>query len=450
MKKTKTVYVLPETLPVVTAGILMLAAAASALVLAVTAKTIGIYEVLRCAAALWFALILWKNGRELLYRSAVPETVICLLSAQIGGKWQIPVLIVYLAVAAAYGLAVSNKLPKAAVVAVVALSAVLITVLKKFAFPALLPDMLVLVSLLLTLAVMKRHEDESYHRFWGDRSDGRLVRSLDPMTYVGIYAMPDRNGAHTMFADTLDVTELDRYIHLKRREDMPHLSMIQVFLTAYCRAIAEYPMLNRFISGQKIYTRDGKIVFNMTIKKKMTLDGEETVVKLHLTPEETLYTVSEKLETLFEEGRKGEDLEFDSVAGIIRAIPGVLKKFIFWLLKLMDYFGMIPAALLEVSPFHGSIFFTSMASLGIPPVFHHLYDFGNLPIFLCMGDKYKNKVLKDDGSVETRKYMKYTVVSDERICDGFCYSRGLKAFKRYLQHPELLEKPPEKVNLDVP
>ena len=91
-----------------------------------------------------------------------------------------------------------------------------------------------------------------------------------------------------------------------------------------------------------------------------------------------------------------------------------------------------------------------MASLGIPPVYHHLYDFGNLPVFLCMGDKYKRKEQKDDGSFETRKYMKYTFVSDERICDGFCYSRALKAFKHYLQHPELLELPPETVNHDVP
>ena len=59
--------------------------------------------------------------------------------------------------------------------------------------------------------------------------------------------------------------------------------------------------------------------------------------------------------------------------------------------------------------------------------------FGNLPVFLCMGDKYKKKEIKDDGSVETRKYMKYTFVSDERICDGFCYSRALKAFRHYLQ-----------------
>ena len=40
---------------------------------------------------------------------------------------------------------------------------------------------------------------------------------------------------------------------------------------------------------------------------------------------------------------------------------------------------MAPKFLLELSPFHGSIYFTSMGSLGIKPVYHHLYDFGTAP-----------------------------------------------------------------------
>ena len=384
MKKIKTMYVLPGSLPVVSAGILVLLSAAAATALSFMSKSFGIPDVLICAAAAWFVLNVCRNGKELLYRSAIPAAIICLLLAVPGSEgWKkIVIILLYAVSALLYGLAVSGTAGKKAAIPGMLVSVGIIVVLKGTESLRWLPDVLAHSGFLLTLSAMKEHSDGSYHRTWGDRADGRLVRSLEPMTYVGIYAMPDRNGAHTMFADTLDVTELDRYIHTKRRADLPHLSMIQVFLTAYCRAIAEYPMLNRFISGQKIYTRDGEIIFNMTIKKKMTLDGEETVVKLHLTPEETLYTISEKLEALFEEGRKGEDLEFDSTAGIIRIIPGVLKKFVFWLLKLLDYFGMVPAALLEVSPFHGSIFFTSMASLGIPPVYHHLYDFGNLPIFL--------------------------------------------------------------------
>ena len=44
----------------------------------------------------------------------------------------------------------------------------------------------------------------------------------------------------------------------------------------------------------------------------------------------------------------------------------------------LDYFGFLPRWLTKLSPFHGSVYITSMASLGIPPIFHHLYDFGNV------------------------------------------------------------------------
>ena len=455
MKKLKTFYVMPGSLPVILAEILVILSAAVKLAFSLRMNFFGVRVVLLLTAAGWFVFTAAKRGKELCYRTAVPAAVISLLLVNRGNEKLLFALtiLLYIAVILFYGLAVSGVLKKMTAIPAIIVSTALILIIKikgGAAMPECLPDVLTVCGFLLLLAVMKEHDDGAYHRFWGDRPDGRLVRSLDPMTYVGIYAMPDRNGAHTMFADTMDVTELDHYIHTKRKEDLPRLSALQIFLTAYCRTIAECPMINRFISGQKIYSRDGDIVFNMTIKKKMTLDGEETVVKLHLTPEETLYTVSEKLEKLFAEGRKSDDLEFDNVAGIIRIIPGILKKFVFWLLKLIDYFGLIPNALLEVSPFHGTIFFTSMASLGIPPVYHHLYDFGNLPVFLCIGDKHKKREQREDGSFETRKYMKYTVVSDERICDGFCYSRALKAFKRYLQHPELLEQPPETVNHDVP
>lgn len=291
--------------------------------------------------------------------------------------------------------------------------------------------------------------DGKYHRFWGDRSDGRKVRSLDPMTYVGVYFMRRRNGANNLFSDSLDMTEIDRYIHKKRREGIPHLTFTQIFLTAYCRTIAKYPALNRFISGLKIYSRDEDIIFNMMVKREMSTEGEETSIKLHLRPDDTLATVSEKLDAAIREVKKPGENDFDATAAILTMVPGLLLRFVVKLLEFLDYFGLLPKFLLEVSPFHGTVFFTSMASLGIPSIYHHLYDFGNLPVFYCLGTKYKKTVVEADGTVSQRKFIDYTVVTDERICDGFYYAAAFKTFKRLIAHPELLELPPEKVEHDV-
>lgn len=459
MKKQKTFYVSRKNWLTILALLVLLSSAVLLLIQLESAGTLtgNIGKVLLFAGSQFLlAGIILFHGQEFFFRSAIPVWLWCLaeiltIYPQSSSRQKAGFLILYACIAILYTALTSGKLSKKYGFGGLFVCATLLVLFRRSpSVERMLPTLLMLCALILLCLSMKEHRDSAYHRTWGDRPDGRRVRSLSAITDVGIYIMPNRNGAHTMFSDTVDITEIERYIHNKRRSDIPHLSMVQIFLTAYCRTIAEYPALNRFISGQKIYTRDGTILFNMTVKKKLTIEAEETIVKLHLTPEETLYTISEKLENAFQEGKAEEDSSFDKTAALIKAIPGVLKKFTIWFLKVLDYFGLLPPALLEVSPFHGSIFFTSMASLGIPPVYHHLYDFGNLPVFLCMGDKYKTTVSQSDGSTETRKRMKFTVVSDERICDGFYYSRGFKTFKRYLTHPELLEVPPKTVKRDIP
>ena len=110
---------------------------------------------------------------------------------------------------------------------------------------------------------------------------------------------------------------------------------------------------------------------------------------------------------------------------------------------------MLPKFLLEVSPFHGSVYFTSMGSLGIPPVFHHLYDFGNLPMFVAFGCKRKQLELQEDGTVVQKKYVDIKISTDDRIVDGFYYATFLKHYKRLIQRPEILDTPIEKVIQDV-
>lgn len=317
---------------------------------------------------------------------------------------------------------------------------------------AFLPDICFLAAFMaLALALYELPEGE-YHLYWGDRSDGRRVRTLDPITTVGVYIMPDRVGASNQFRSSLEITKIDKYIRQKKLSDMPGMGITEVLLAAIVRTIAAYPAMNRFISGQKIYSRGDDIQFCMVIKKEMATDGSETIIKLHLNPADTLQDIYEKFRAAVEEVHKSDELDsdFDGLAALIGAIPGVLLKFAIWLLKTLDYFGLLPKKLLELSPFHGSIFFTSMGSLGIPAIYHHLYDFGNLPVFCAFGCKRRERELGEEGEVLHKKYIDFTFVTDERIVDGFYYATGIKYFQRLLLHPEQLEIPPEEVKQDVP
>ena len=190
----------------------------------------------------------------------------------------------------------------------------------------------------------------------------------------------------------------------------------------------------------------------MTVKKELTIEAPDTVIKLHLKPGDTVESVYEKFRNAVADVRKTSDLDsnFDGVAAAVGMIPGVLLKFVIWLLKLLDYFGLLPRFLLEVSPFHATVYFTSMGSLGINAVYHHLYNFGNVPMFMAFGKKYRVAEEDSDGKIVNRRYMDYTFNVDERTVDGFYYASSIKFFHKLLLHPEKLDDPEMEINHDIP
>ncbi len=314
----------------------------------------------------------------------------------------------------------------------------------------LLPDALMTLGLLLTVFALQVHPVDEYHPTWGDRVDGRRIRTEPPISQFIPYVMNNRNGSCNYFSESFEITQLERYIRQKRREGLTSFGITHVLLACYCRTLCKYPGLNRFISGQKIYTHGNDIQFCMMVKKDMSTTSPETLVKIHLSPSDTVNDVYYKLNSEIEKLKNTPlDSKFDNTAQALMMIPSVFLKFTVWVLKLMDYFGMIPKFLLEISPFHGSVFFTSMGSLGIRPVYHHLYDFGNLPVFGSFGCKRRSLEVLEDGTVVQKKYMDVKFTMDERIVDGFYFASFFKHYKRLLHHPELLELPPEEVKRDI-
>ncbi len=292
-------------------------------------------------------------------------------------------------------------------------------------------------------------EKKKRKRRFGDRYEGRRLRTLSPMTYVAPYIMVNRNGASNLIRDTVVLDDLENYIAEKRREGLKGFGMMYIFIAAYIRAVSQYPGINRFLSGQKIYARNN-IQIIIDIKKKMDLNAQNTTIKVTFGPEATVYDVYEKFTKAFEENRVEEEVSpFDSTARFLTYIPGVFLKFTVWFLKLLDYFGLVPRFLIDLSPFHGSMFITSMGSLGIPPVYHHLYDFGNIPVFLAIGNKKTEVYINREGDVDERKVMDFTVVTDERICDGHYFAAALKSIRDSIKHPYNLDEPPSEVVEDV-
>ncbi len=280
------------------------------------------------------------------------------------------------------------------------------------------------------------------------KSTMRRVKNLPPMTVMTPFIMVNRIGSQNLVTDRIPLEKLEKYIKEKQAEGMTNLSMMHLLIAAYVRMSASRPAVNRFIRGQRIWTRD-EMEISLTIKKEMTLESPDTVVKITVPRDATLREVYDTLNEKIVEYRTQPGGDFDNTAKALSKIPALLLKFVVWLLRGMDYFGLIPKFLTGVSPFHCSFFITSMGSLGIPPIFHHLYDFGTCPVFCSFGAKKREYVLNDEGNVEKKSYMDITFVTDERICDGFYFASGLKHLKGILKNPYQLDEKPEKVEMDI-
>ncbi len=286
-------------------------------------------------------------------------------------------------------------------------------------------------------AVAPRPPMKKRKRRFGDRKSGRRVRTLPPMTQLIPYIMKVRADSQNKFEDEIDITNIEKYLDKKHAEGYTNMGLLHVMIASYVRAIAHRPGINRFVAGQRIYARNN-VIGVMTIKKKLSLEAPDTTIKVEFDPRDTAVEIYEKFEKTVAEALAA-DSDFDNVAAKLAKLPGLLLRTIVGALRFMDYIGILPGSLEKVSPFHGSFIITSMGSLGINAIYHHLYDFGNLPVFLSYGKKYSKNVINDDGTVEKRHFISFRAVTDERICDGYYYAAAFKLIKRQLLHPELLD-----------
>ena len=286
-------------------------------------------------------------------------------------------------------------------------------------------------------------------RRFGDRRDGRRLRTLDPLNALAPYIMKVKSDASNYFSDSIEITGIESYLRNKRQQGYPGIGILHLMVAAYIRIISQYPGINRFISGQRFYARSN-IEFLMMIKKEMKATASETSIKVIFDSRDTIFDVFNKLNAEIDRVKKeGDATDTDDAAKAFMKLPRPILKFAVFFFTKLDYYGLLPKTLAKASPFHGSVVVTDLGSIGMPAIYHHLYNFGNIPIFIAIGAKRKTYEPSPDGIIEQRKYMDYKFTVDERICDGFYFSQAFRLFKSVLQQPEILDKPPKTVVEDI-
>lgn len=280
------------------------------------------------------------------------------------------------------------------------------------------------------------------------RPDGRLLRNIEPLQLITGFLMKRRYDAMNMYEDSFDCTMWDKYIKEKEAEGI-RLDYMQIFIAGIVRTIALYPRLNRFVMNGKIYARP-KIWVSFTIHPELHIDSPDTTIKLCFEGTESITEIAEIIHEAIrkETVLRTEENDTDKMARFFTAIPSGILNVVVAVLMWMDRHNMLPKAIIDFSPFHTSFYITNLKSLGINYVYHHTCEFGTNGLFFAMG-KEKMVPVVEKGEIISQKRMGFSLVSDERFCDGLYFAKALRELRKIMKNPAVLEKPLEKKVEDI-
>ncbi len=265
------------------------------------------------------------------------------------------------------------------------------------------------------------------------RSDGKRVTKESPFVAVTPYIMPHRYDAQNMVTEYTDMETLRSYIHERRRTGV-RVSYMALVLAAYYKAYQENPKINRFVMNKKIYQRNHFCVSFVMLKKRADGTPDETTLKVYFEPGDDVFAINEKIENTIAQNENAQhENATDKFANFLFSVP-LLPNIVVGLARLLDRWGILPKFVIDLSPFHTSLFITNLASINTTHIFHHTYEFGTTSVFICMG-----KPVVDFIHGQYRKMLPLSCVMDERICSGVEYAQFWASFSRYLRHPELTE-----------
>lgn len=278
-------------------------------------------------------------------------------------------------------------------------------------------------------------------RRFGDRKDGTLIRDLDGMHFITPLIYPNRCDNEAYISERIDLGPINAFLAQKNAQpsDFPY-TLFHVILAALVKTVTLRPKLNRFIANKNFYQRR-EISAAFVVKKLFSDDAGEALAVVHATDESTLTSLHEDIFRQISSCRSDKvDASTDNM-NLFNRMPRFLGKFIVWILTRLDIHGWIPASIIETDPYYCTMVLSNLGSIRLRSGYHHLTNWGTCSLFCIIGEKKMTPVFQPDGTYEMRETLDLGLTIDERLADGYYYSKSIRLLKHLLEHPELLELP---------
>lgn len=276
--------------------------------------------------------------------------------------------------------------------------------------------------------------------FSKNRRDGIYIRPEDGIHGIMPYLMPNRTEAEVYLQDTIDVTELVKYLEEKNKNTGDYkITVFHAFVTAIAKTIYNRPALNRFIAGKRMYQRRD-LTISFVAKNKFADEAEERLIVLKFDENMNLDDISKKIYKDVTKVRKDGRNSIDDTLKFFSKLPRWLLSFVMWVFRKLDFYDLVPKSISEGDPNYTSVLVTNLGSIKSNPCYHHLNNYGTNSIVVAIGEIRDYNILDDEGKVQKRKMVEVGITLDERIGDGFYFAKSFKLVNYILANPKLLDE----------
>ena len=276
---------------------------------------------------------------------------------------------------------------------------------------------------------------------FGDRRDGTLLRDIDSMHIMMPLMYPNRCDNEAFIAERIDLTNVDRFLEEKNAGHPDyHYNLFQIMVTALLKTITLRPQMNYFIANQAMYRRN-EITAAFTIKKEFSDHGGEALAFLHAKPDDTLETIHNEIHRQVSYCRGDHKDASTEGMDTLKKVPRFLRRPMGCAARFLDRHGWMPKSLIETDPYQASVVLTNLGSIRLHSGYHHLTNWGTNSVFCAIGERKRRPFFDDEGNVWMRDSVDLGLTIDERIADGYYYSRTVQLLRKLLEQPELLELP---------
>lgn len=276
---------------------------------------------------------------------------------------------------------------------------------------------------------------------FGDRKDGKRLKKISSMHVMMPLMYPNRCDNEAYISERIDLTGINAYLEKKNAENPAYAyNLFQIMVTAVLKTITLRPKMNRFIANKTMYQRN-EVTASFTVKKIFHDDGGEALAKIKTTGKETIDSIHDEIYRQVSFCRSEEKDPSTASMDILQKLPDLLLKLVGVVARFLDRHGWMPQSIIATDPFYSSAVLANLGSIGMRAGYHHLTNWGTCSVFCVVGEIKKRPIYDAEGRMQVRECVDLGLTIDERLADGYYYSKSVKLLKHLLENPELLELP---------